>query len=101
MTLDINIDLIILKSLNYDTPNHQKRHSEEMAPKQQRINVEKAVSRRAAPAKGYVANVYSSLTSPENASVVKSVAIFGVRVNLFRVLRSCDCLPSVKDTGSK
>jgi len=49
-----------------------------MAPKQQRITVEKAGSRRGGPPKGYVANVYESLTSPENASVVKSVAIFGV-----------------------
>jgi len=49
-----------------------------MAPKQQRITIEKAGSRRGAPPKGYVANVYDSLTSPENASVVKSVAIFGV-----------------------
>jgi len=49
-----------------------------MAPKQQRITLEKAGSRRGAPPKGYIADVYDSLTSPENASVIKSVAIFGV-----------------------
>lgn len=48
-----------------------------MAPKQQRVVVQKAEPRRPAP-KGYVQNVYGTLTSPENASVVRSVAIFGV-----------------------
>jgi hypothetical protein len=48
-----------------------------MPPKQQRVIVEKATPRRATP-KGYVASTYNSLTNPENASVVRSVAIFGV-----------------------
>jgi hypothetical protein len=48
-----------------------------MAPKQQRIQVARADARRSAP-KGYISNAYSALTSPENSSVVRSVAIFGV-----------------------
>ncbi|RYC64681.1 hypothetical protein CHU98_g1518 [Xylaria longipes] len=44
-----------------------------MAPK--RITVQPG-SRAAAP-KGVIASTYSALTSPENASVVKSVAVFG------------------------
>jgi hypothetical protein len=53
-----------------------------MPPKQQRILVEKATPRRAAP-KGYFASTYNTLTSPENASVVRSVAVFGVSLSLF------------------
>jgi hypothetical protein len=45
-----------------------------MAPKQQRIAVE---GRRPAQ-KGYFSTAYTALTSPENASVVRSVAVFGV-----------------------
>lgn len=48
-----------------------------MAPKQQRIVVQRADPRRPAP-KGYFASAYRTLTSPENASVVRSVAVFGV-----------------------
>ncbi|KAI8950033.1 TOM core complex subunit Tom6 [Xylaria longipes] len=56
-----------------------------MAPK--RITVQPG-SRAAAP-KGVIASTYSALTSPENASVVKSVAVFGVRHFLLAlVLRS-------------
>ncbi|KAH9209313.1 TOM core complex subunit Tom6 [Leptodontidium sp. 2 PMI_412] len=51
-----------------------------MAPK--RVQVARADARRPAP-KGYVSNVYSTLTSPENASVVRSVAVFGVAVAFF------------------
>ncbi|KAG0652483.1 hypothetical protein D0Z07_0066 [Hyphodiscus hymeniophilus] len=47
-----------------------------MAPKQQRIVVQKADPRRPAP-KGYFSTAYNTLTSPENASVVRSVAVFG------------------------
>lgn len=52
-----------------------------MAPKQQRIVVQKADPRRPAP-KGYFSTAYSTLTSPENASVVRSVAVFGVCYSL-------------------
>jgi len=48
-----------------------------MAPKQQRIQVQKADPRRSQP-KGYFSTAYNTLTSPENASVVRSVAVFGV-----------------------
>ncbi|KAI1170981.1 hypothetical protein F4777DRAFT_567093 [Nemania sp. FL0916] len=47
-----------------------------MAPK--RILVEPSGHRSRGAPKGVVASVYGALTSPENASVVKSVAIFGV-----------------------
>ncbi len=46
-----------------------------MAPK--RVLAEKQGRRAAAP-KGYIASTYDTLTSPENASVVRSIAIFGV-----------------------
>lgn len=48
-----------------------------MPPKQQRVLVERAGRRGAAP-KGMVASTYEALTSPENASVVRSITIFGV-----------------------
>lgn len=47
-----------------------------MPPKQ--IYVEPASSRSRAP-KGVFASTYEALTSAENASVVRSVGIFGVR----------------------
>ncbi|PMD23702.1 hypothetical protein NA56DRAFT_643783 [Hyaloscypha hepaticicola] len=53
-----------------------------MAPKQQRIQVQKADPRRSQP-KGYFSTAYNTLTSPENASVVRSVAVFGVAVAFF------------------
>jgi len=53
-----------------------------MAPKQQRIQVAKADVRRPAQ-KGYLSSTYQTLTSPENASVVRSVAVFGVAVAFF------------------
>jgi hypothetical protein len=46
-----------------------------MAPKTIRADA----SRRSAQ-KGYFSSVYGTLTNPENASVVKSVAVFGVRL---------------------
>merc|ERR1711939_1282452 len=52
----------------------------EMAPK--RVQVARADARRPAP-KGYDSNVYNTLTSPENASVVRSVAVFGVAIAFF------------------
>ncbi|CZR53308.1 probable component of translocase of the outer mitochondrial membrane complex [Phialocephala subalpina] len=53
-----------------------------MAPKQQRIQVAKADPRRPAQ-KGYIASTYQTLTSPENASVVRSIAVFGAAVAFF------------------
>jgi hypothetical protein len=55
-----------------------------MAPKQQRIQVAKADPRRP-QAKGYVSSAYNTLTSPENASVVRSIAVFGVCVPQFQL----------------
>lgn len=46
-----------------------------MPPK--RIQSEK-YGRRAPAPKGYIASVYDTLTSPDNASVVRSIAAFGV-----------------------
>jgi len=64
------------------TPFHPQRTtnsiSHNMAPKQQRIVVQKPDPRRPAQ-KGYFSSAYNTLTSAENASVVRSVAIFGVR----------------------
>ncbi|KAI3316596.1 hypothetical protein HD806DRAFT_517237 [Xylariaceae sp. AK1471] len=51
-----------------------------MPPK--RIVVEPASSRPRAP-KGVIASTYHALISPENTSVVKSVAIFGAAVAFF------------------
>lgn len=51
-----------------------------MAPKAQKVYVERAVGRRGAAPKGFLAQTYESLTSPENASVIRSVAMFGVRI---------------------
>ncbi|KAI2640206.1 hypothetical protein GGS21DRAFT_505665 [Xylaria nigripes] len=39
--------------------------------------------RSRAASKGVIASTYSALTSPENASVVKSIAIFGAAVAFF------------------
>ncbi|KAK8148586.1 hypothetical protein MY10362_003807 [Beauveria mimosiformis] len=48
-----------------------------MAPK--KVLVERQGRRAAAP-KGYIASTYDTLTSPENASVVRSIAVFGAAV---------------------
>lgn len=61
-----------------------------MAPKQNRIQP----SRRPAP-KSYAATVYSELTSPENATVVRSVAIFGVCCPLSFLLLPLPPPPSI------
>lgn len=49
-----------------------------MPPKTTRVVVERGDRRRAAAPKGYFGQTYDALTAPENASVVRSVAIFGV-----------------------
>lgn len=55
-----------------------------MAPNTQRVVVERGPRRSAAAQpKGYLGQTYEALTSPENASVVRSVAIFGVAVAFF------------------
>jgi len=48
-------------------------------PPKQRVVVERAERRRPSSApKGYIGKAYGTLTAPENASVVRSIAIFGV-----------------------
>lgn len=60
-------------------PSLSKYHPQKMAPKPQR----NAVARTGRPAaKGYFSTVYTTLTSAENASVVRSIAIFGVGISL-------------------
>ncbi|PQE21037.1 putative component of translocase of the outer mitochondrial membrane complex protein [Rutstroemia sp. NJR-2017a WRK4] len=57
-----------------------------MAPKSQRVYVERERGngpRRGQASKGYAAQAYAALTSPENASVVRSVGVFGVAVAFF------------------
>lgn len=56
-----------------------------MAPK--RVLVEKQGRRAPAP-KGYIASTYDTLTSPDNASVVRSIAVFGVS----RLSDDCVCI---------
>ncbi|KIN05710.1 hypothetical protein OIDMADRAFT_16945 [Oidiodendron maius Zn] len=51
-------------------------------PKAQRVVVQRGEPRRAAP-QGYFSSAYHTLTSPENSSVVRSIAIFGVAVAFF------------------
>ncbi|KAF7892213.1 uncharacterized protein EAF01_010293 [Botrytis porri] len=53
-----------------------------MAPKTQRVVVERS-GRRPAQQKGYFASTYGALTAPENASVVRSIGVFGVAVAFF------------------
>ncbi|KAI0189973.1 hypothetical protein EV127DRAFT_511999 [Xylaria flabelliformis] len=62
-----------------------------MPPK--RITVQPG-SRAPAP-KGVIASTYSALTSSENASVVKSVAIFGAAIAFFSSPWSEFLLPPV------
>ena len=51
-----------------------------MPPKTQRVVVERAGGRRVGAAqKGYFGQAYDAVTSSENASVVRSIAVFGVR----------------------
>ncbi|KAF7900169.1 hypothetical protein EAE99_012311 [Botrytis elliptica] len=53
-----------------------------MAPKAHRVVVERA-GRRPAQSKGYFASTYTALTAPENASVVRSIGVFGIAVAFF------------------
>ncbi|KAI1822150.1 TOM core complex subunit Tom6 [Xylaria intraflava] len=39
--------------------------------------------RSRAPQKSFISSTYSALTSPENASVVRSVAVFGAAIAFF------------------
>lgn len=50
-------------------------------PKTQRVVVERAGGRRVGGVqqKGYFGQAYEAVTSSENASVVRSIAVFGVR----------------------
>ncbi|TVY57511.1 hypothetical protein LCER1_G002032 [Lachnellula cervina] len=53
-------------------------------PPKQRIPIQPATpSRRSPSSKGYFAQTYNTLTSPENASVVRSVVVFGGAVAFF------------------
>ncbi|KAH6683121.1 hypothetical protein B0J14DRAFT_647345 [Halenospora varia] len=54
-----------------------------MAPKATRVPVQRVDAPRRSSNKGYVSSAYSALTSPENASVVRSVAVFGAAVAFF------------------
>ncbi|TWU71962.1 hypothetical protein ED733_001438 [Metarhizium rileyi] len=47
-------------------------------PAPKRILVEKPSSRRAP--RGFLASTYDTLTSPDNAAVVRSIAMFGAAV---------------------
>jgi hypothetical protein len=49
-----------------------------MPPKQQRIVVERAAAGRRSAPRGVLGGAYDALTSAENASVVRSIAVFGV-----------------------
>ncbi|KAI1331676.1 hypothetical protein F5Y16DRAFT_358970 [Xylariaceae sp. FL0255] len=53
------------------------------------------VEHRAPAPKGYIASTYDALTSAENASVVRSVGIFGVAVAFFASPWSDWLLPPV------
>ncbi len=65
-----------------------------MPPK--KVTIEGARPRRRASKGGYLRVTYDTITSPENASVVRSVAIFGVRIELvpgpFLAQRAYICL---------
>ncbi|PKS07472.1 hypothetical protein jhhlp_006076 [Lomentospora prolificans] len=50
-----------------------------MPPKQQRIVVQRAGGPGPQP-QGFFSSTYSTLTSPENASVVRSILAFGAAV---------------------
>ncbi|KAL5350177.1 hypothetical protein ACLOAV_005214 [Pseudogymnoascus australis] len=56
-----------------------------MPPKTQRVVVERAGGgRRVGGAqRGYLGQAYEAVTSSENASVVRSIAVFGVAVAFF------------------
>src|SRR5436190_9821195 len=56
-----------------------------MVPKTQRVVVQPASNSRKSKS-GYFASAYEQLTASENASVVRSVAIFGVSIKNSSVL---------------
>ena len=58
------------------TKNPYKQQSAKMPPK--RITVEQGGSYRQKAPQGVLKSTYSALTSPENASVVRSIAMFAV-----------------------
>ncbi|TGO55776.1 hypothetical protein BCON_0087g00290 [Botryotinia convoluta] len=67
-----------------------------MAPKAQRVVVERS-GRRPAQPKGYFASTYTALTAPENASVVRSIGVFGIAVAFFSSSWSEYLLPPIGD----
>ncbi|KFY12840.1 hypothetical protein V492_03637 [Pseudogymnoascus sp. VKM F-4246] len=67
-----------------------------MPPKTQRVVVERAGGRRVGGAqKGYFGQAYETVTSSENASVVRSIAVFGVAVAFFSSSWSDMLLPAL------
>ncbi|EPE34644.1 hypothetical protein GLAREA_10338 [Glarea lozoyensis ATCC 20868] len=54
-----------------------------MAPKQNSLRVSQGRVVGKQGSKGYFGEAYSAITAPENASVVRSVAIFGVAIAFF------------------
>ncbi|KAG9229562.1 hypothetical protein BJ875DRAFT_488807 [Amylocarpus encephaloides] len=66
-----------------------------MAPKQQQIRVQPADRPRRVASRGYFGEAYSAITSPENASVVRSVAVFGAAVAFFSSSWSDFLLPAL------
>ncbi|EKD21409.1 TOM core complex subunit Tom6 [Drepanopeziza brunnea f. sp. 'multigermtubi' MB_m1] len=69
-----------------------------MAPK--RVQSSRPAPKGGASAAGYLSSAYGALTSAENASVVRSVAIFGVAVAFFSSSWSEYLLPD-SDAGCK
>ncbi|KFY25315.1 hypothetical protein V493_04716 [Pseudogymnoascus sp. VKM F-4281 (FW-2241)] len=66
-----------------------------MPPKTQRVVVERAgPGRRVGAQKGYLGQAYEAVTSSENASVVRSIAVFGVAVAFFSSTYSDLLLPA-------
>jgi hypothetical protein len=81
---ELPINTSSLQHVNLPTNHKRSLTIPKMAPKQQRIQVQKADPRRAQP-KGYFSSAYNTVTSPENSSVVRSIAVFGVCFPLSRV----------------
>ncbi|OBT79585.1 hypothetical protein VF21_01256 [Pseudogymnoascus sp. 05NY08] len=67
-----------------------------MPPKTQRVVVERAGGgRRLGAQRGYLGQAYEAVTSSENASVVRSIAVFGVAVAFFSSQWSDMLLPAL------
>ncbi|OBU00568.1 hypothetical protein VE01_01185 [Pseudogymnoascus verrucosus] len=67
-----------------------------MPPKTQRVLVERAGGgRRLGAQRGYLGQAYEAVTSSENASVVRSIAVFGVAVAFFSSQWSDMLLPAL------